>query len=201
MAVPRISLAWLLVLALLGIAGFFAYQIYVTAGSGDLTEGSNGAGVGAVVPHNDHVEARDPVMPAFQAAAPIVPMRVIQATPALEMPAVVGQTEEDLRATRPVSETPPTVQYADPEPQDPMEGPVSSEAEFGDNLRHPEQMVEMAPPMGSMRMDTSGLGAKKAALSGGANYSPELAQNGGEFMSGIMAFDGADSGGISYSMI
>ena len=123
----------------------------------------------------------------------------------LPVPEVVGQTEEDLRATRPVSETPPTVTYGEPEAQDPMEGTsgINMESEFGDNLRHPEQMVEIAPPMGTMRVSASGLGSDAPPKAGGnrpVNYSPELAQNGSEFMSGIFAFDGSDDG-IGYSMV
>jgi hypothetical protein len=119
------------------------------------------------------------------------------------MPVVVGQTEEDLRDTRPVSETPPTVQYAEPEAQDPLEGTVNGESEFGDTLRHPEQMIEMQPPLGSMRVPASGLGSDKGSVGGNLSvqYAPEMAQNGGEFMHGIMAFDGSDAGGIGYSMV
>jgi hypothetical protein len=207
MAVPRISLAWILVFVIVGVIGFFGYQIYITANQ-DQNGGVTQNGFNQVIPHNQEVRVSgQPTLPTrdefvFQ-AAPIVERK----PEPLPMPAVVGQTEEDLRATRPVSETPPTVQYAEPEAQDPMEGPsIQMESEFGDNLRHPEQMVEMAPPMGTMRVPASGLGGDErgpVAVGGNrpVNYSPELAQNGGEFMSGIFAFDGSDGGGIGYSMV
>jgi hypothetical protein len=55
-----------------------------------------------------------------------------------------------------------------------------------------------------MRVPAAGLGSDELPSHGGhqsVQYSPEMAQNGGEFMSGIFAFDGTDGGGIGYSMI
>jgi hypothetical protein len=97
-------------------------------------------------------------------------------------------------------ETPPSIEYPDPEAIDPMEQVVNSESEFGDNLRHPEQTIEMQPPIGSLRAISSD---EPPSMGGNESvqYSPELAQNGGEFMSGIFAFDGTDGGGVGYSMI
>jgi hypothetical protein len=76
------------------------------------------------------------------------------------------------------------------------------DAMFGNNFRHPEQMMEMRPESNTDSIVDSGLGSRRSS-SGGNNsvmYAPEMAQNGGEFMQGIVAFDGSDSGG-GYSML
>ncbi len=119
------------------------------------------------------------------------------------VPKVPAQTEQDLRATRQVQETPPSIQYDSPEAIDPLNRTVHMDAEFGSNLRHPEQMMERRPAAGIAGIVPSGLGSE-VSRPGGNNatgYAPEMAQNGGEFMSGISAFDGSDGGGIAFSVI
>jgi hypothetical protein len=118
------------------------------------------------------------------------------------MPTVPAQTEEDLRASEPLQATPPTTQYDLPEAIDPMNRMVHSDAEFGTNFRHPEQMIERRPAAGMAGVIPSGLGSA-GSRPGGNNpqmYAPEMAQNGGEFMSGIHAFDMSEAG-VGYSMI
>jgi hypothetical protein len=210
--VPRISVAWLLVAAIVGVLAFFAYHIFTATGSSpvdppqarafDITAADVDP---PVVPHNKPsppaLHITETVRPdvGFAGAELDAPV-VVQ-----HIPVVAGQTEEDLRATRPVMESPPSVEYADPTARDVSSEPSYFESEFGDNLRHPEQTMEIHPPMGTMRVPAAGLGSD-APPSLGANmgstaYSPELAQNGGEFMAGIMAFDGSDGSGIGYSSI
>ena len=214
---PRISVAWLAVLAILSVFGFFTYHI-LTANSNDspVLESKNlTTGVSSVlefpqpqhqayavpVKSNHHIEPitmEEPIQPQMGAEID-VPVKQY------EMPVVAGQTEADLRETRPVMQTPPAVEYADPVARDVSTEPSYFESEFGDNLRHPEQTIELHPPMGSLRTPAAGLGSDipmpDPITRSGTQYSPELAQNGGEFMSGIMAFDGMDAGGIGFSSI
>jgi hypothetical protein len=131
----------------------------------------------------------------------VQPAPVYQPPAPVPMPRVAAQTEEDLRETRPVNQTPPDVYYPEPDAVDPYEG-NSNEAYFGDNLRHPEQMMEMAPAQGTGNIVSSGLGSHVTYQGDneGSVFDPEMAQNGGEFMSGISAFEGGD-GGIGYSSL
>ncbi len=208
---PRTLFAWLFIFVLIAAGVFFTYHIVDVAGS---TPSTNGLKVdtipaGHVVPRNamyeNPVHFKEPaheVADIFHAEPLDMPVE-----PPKPMPVVVGQTEEDLRATRQVIETPPPVEYSEPEAKDPMETVANSESEFGDNLRHPEQTIEIHPPMGTMRVPAAGLGSDEPPSMGAhqsAQYAPEMAQNGGEFMSGIFAFDGSDIGsgtGIGFSMI
>lgn len=195
----RIPIASVLVLGLLAIVLFFAYHI-VLASKHDTNSIINHDL--PVQPHNEPVQ-----QPVFQ--APKHDIAVMSEPldhapqPPVPMPVVPAQTEEDLRETRPISQTPPDVVYAEPEPQDPAEGAVNMEAEFGDNLRHPEQMIEVAPPMGSMRVPAAGIGNERTDVGPHQPnvYSPEMAQNGSEFMKGIVAFEPDLAGGIGYSTI
>ena len=118
------------------------------------------------------------------------------------MPRVVGQTEEDLRAPEPLQATPPTTQYDPPEATDPMNRHVHMGAEFGSNLRHPEQMIERRPAATMASVVPSGLGSDVSRTGNNrqVSFAPEMAQNGGEFMEGIAAFDGSE-GGVGYSML
>jgi hypothetical protein len=203
-AAPRISLAWILIAILIGLVLFFGYHIYTVgddssaqpiAGSMDIVK--DGKIASPVIPHNDPVYA----IPKEELIVHNEPLDVhVEERP---MPMVVGQTEEELKMTSPLAETPPAVEYADPEAKDPLEREVHSESEFGSNLRHPEQMIEMHPPMGTMRVPAAGLGSEGGSVGGNESvqYTPEFATNGGEFMNGIFAFDGSDAGGIGYSMI
>lgn len=185
MKVPRVSVAWIVVFILLSVIGFFGYHIFFA-----VKPESPGFGT---VPQEQSVQGTQPPL-AIPVQAPVEKV---------PMPKVPAQTEEDLRADEPLRETPPDVEYGEPQYMDPLEGPVHSVSEFGDNLRHPEQMIEVAPPLGTSRIVPAGLGSEESAPGGNrpSEYAPEMAQNGGEFMSGIMAFDLTDGGGIGYSMI
>jgi hypothetical protein len=191
---PRTLFAWLIVFFVIASGIFFTYHIL----DAQQTETKDVNGFQEVNP----ILAENAMRTIHEDSTVYEPLD--QQVVPQQMPQVVGQTEEDLRATRQVMETPPPVQYPEPEAQDPLETVANNEAEFGDNLRHPEQTIELQPPMGTMRIPASGLGSEEPPSLGGhqgVQYSPELAQNGGEFMSGIFAFDGTDGGGIGYSMI
>ncbi len=195
----RTLFAWIFIAVLLAAGIFFTYHILLASNSSSM--GDSKVVVLDIQAANDVPEmvaaSAKPVREIAMVAMPI--NHVVEP---LQTPEIVGQTEADLKETRQVSETPPTVRFADPEAVDPMEKVVHRESEFGDNLRHPEQTIEITPPMGSMRASVQGA-TDIASLGGhqGVSYGPELGQNGGEFMQGIFAYDGSDAGGIGYSML
>ena len=197
---PRTLFAWLFIALLVTVGIFFAYQI-LQANSDPMEVVEI---VATVQPYNSVPEI------VVASAKPIKEKAMIaqsttEIVEPLQTPMIPAQTPQDVLETRQVSETPPPIRYADPEANDPMERNVHMESEFGDNLRHPEQTIEMLPPMGSQRVaiNQSGLGADHLSLGGnqGVSYGPEMGQNGAEFMQGIFAYDGSDGGGIGYSMI
>ncbi len=203
---PRTHFARVIIALLVTAGAFFTYHIANAVSQSDEPKYNGFNEINPIVPKNSVYE--NPVTTGTKGqdthfAAHAEPLDA-PPEPPKPMPVVVGQTEEDLRATRQVIETPPPIEYPEPEAKDPMETAVHSESEFGDNLRHPEQTIEIHPPMGSMRVMPSGMGSEEPPSLGGhdsVQYTPELAQNGGEFMSGIFAFDGSDAGGVGFSMI
>jgi hypothetical protein len=204
MAAPRIPVSWIFLIALLGVVAFFGYHIFkasssYTANQDDefIQSKKSVTFHPTVVQHSEEVPEphhSDAAETAEDMDAPIVTHPV---------PKVPAQTEQDLRATRQVQETPPSIQYDSPEAMDPLNRSVHMDAEFGSNLRHPEQMVERRPRAGIAGIVPSGLGSEASRPGGhnAAGYAPEMAQNGGEFMNGISAFDGSDGGGIAFSVI
>lgn len=206
MAAARIPISWLFLIALLGVVAFFGYHIFQASYSlkSESTQDDDfiqskksvtfhpnvvAAGDNDEVPEPHHVSHSPEELDA-----PVVTHSV---------PKVPAQTEQDLRATRQVQETPPSIQYDSPEAVDPLDRTVHMDAEFGSNLRHPEQMIERRPSAGIAGIVPSGLGSEVSRPGGhnAAGYAPEMAQNGGEFMAGIAAFDGSDGGGIAFSVI
>jgi hypothetical protein len=203
----RIPVSWLFVLALLAVFAFFGYHIlqasstdqvekYPPYSPGDQQKLEERAAImmAPSATESQHVEANDedshaPVRPKL----PPVPNK---------MPDVPGQTEDDLRAPNQIQATPPTVEYDSPEATDPLNRNAFMSAEFGSNLRHPEQMIEARPGMTMGQVVSSGLGSEYTNPGGNrvAGYASEMAQNGGEFMNGISAFDGSESG-VAYSML
>jgi len=136
-----------------------------------------------------------------ETAAPVMTTR--QRPPvAKPMPVPVGMTEEDMRTPEPLQRTPPAIHYDPPEATDPLNRVAFMDAEFGSNLRHPEQMIEQRQRPGVGRIVPSGLGSERSSPGphNAAGYSPEMIQNGGDFMQGVGAFDGADMNS-SFSMI
>ena len=107
-------------------------------------------------------------------------------------PEVPGQTEEELNAPEPLQER-ASQKVDSPSPTDPYDT-TDNEAQFGSNLRHPESMIAKAGPnFASLESEVA------AGVAGKPNveklpFSAEMAQNGGEFMKGIFAFDSSDSG-------
>ncbi len=201
----RIPVSWIVLFVVAAAFAFFGYHILQASGN---TES---------VAKRVHVQAApEMAQPLVQ---PITPMQSYdyaddgeagstpapathhRPTVANRMPAVPAQTEEDLRGVQPHMMTPPAVQYDSPEAMDPLNRTVHMGAEFGSNLRHPEQMIEQHPGMGMGSVVASGLGSEYSSPGGhrAAGYAPEMVQNSGEYMEGITAYDTSD-GGAGFSM-
>jgi hypothetical protein len=205
----RVPLSWLLLLVVLAVFAFFGYQIYQAAAGDEekfppYSQADEAKAAekhvrfaGAAEAEDGHVSAND-----AQAGDDEAPAPVVHRVPPHAMPQVPGQTEDDLREPEPLQRTPPTTQYDIPEHTDPMNRTVHMAAEFGSNLRHPEQMMEAHPGVSMDSVVASGLGSEMSSPGGhqAAAYAPEMAQNGGEWMKGINAFDTSEAG-IAYSMI
>jgi len=147
------------------------------------------------------VQAVDAAEHGPESAAPVMTTR--QRPPvAKPMPVPVGMTEEDMRLPEPLQRTPPAVHYDNPEATDPLNRVAFMDAEFGSNLRHPEQMIEQRQRPGVGRIVSSGLGSERSSPGphNAVGYSPEMVQNGGDFMTGVEAFDGAEMNS-SFSMV
>jgi hypothetical protein len=118
-------------------------------------------------------------------------------------PTIPAMTEAELRTPEPLQRTPPPVLYDDPEPTDPLNRLEFMDAEFGSNLRHPEQMIEhRVQPPSIQRIVPSGVGSEVSSpgLNNADGYSPEMIQNGGQFMPNVLAWDKSTLNS-AYSMI
>jgi hypothetical protein len=75
--------------------------------------------------------------------------------------------------------------------------PNEESSSIPERLRHPERMFQPAPDNSTRSIaEASGIGSASAGQAGNAlqTFTPEFAQNGGEFMQGIMANDSSDPG-------
>jgi hypothetical protein len=204
----RIPISWILLLALLAIVAFFGYHIVQASSTSEAyppysqTDEAKSAGRPRMAVDTAMADTSGgPDVPAND-DAPEGPGPVVDRTPPHEMPFVPGQTEEDLRTPEPLQRTPPTTEYDIPSHRDPLNPTVNAEAEFGSNFRHPEQMIEARPQATMTHVVPSGLGSEHSSPGGNdaAGYAPEMAQNGGQWMNGIVAFDGSEEG-TAYSLI
>ena len=147
------------------------------------------------VPYKESLEPVQPMKVPTEVQAPEPPQvqaPIRENTIPVPKPEVPGQTEEELNAPEPLQER--AAQKVDsPSPTDPYDT-TDNEAQFGSNLRHPESMIAKAGPnFASLESEVA------AGVAGKPNveklpFSAEMAQNGGEFMKGIFAFDSSDSG-------
>jgi len=196
----KISVAWLAVLAIVCVVVFFSYQIAAAAAAAPRSTLTKQF----VEVERKTVRFADP--PAAQTAqaqaSPQEELRsevLSQQTPR-SLPHVPAQTEEDLKMDEPLRATPPATQYDPPDATDPLNGVAFQDAEFGSNLRHPEQMIEKRPK----RALQTAPGLTSSRSSPGGNnaqgYSTEMVQNGGDFMGAILAYDGSEVG-PAYSLI
>ena len=75
--------------------------------------------------------------------------------------------------------------------------PNEESASIPERLRHPERMFKPAPDNTTTGIaEASGIASASASQAGNAlqTFTPQFAQNGGEFMNGIMANDSSDPG-------
>jgi len=76
-------------------------------------------------------------------------------------------------------------------------GPNEESAAHPERLRHPERMFQPAPDNTTHSIaEASGIASASSSQAGHAmsSFTPEFAQNGGEFMQGIMANDTTEPG-------
>ena len=150
---------------------------------------------------NGGVQQNVQMYAAEESSAPVMTTRQ-RAPVAKPMPVPVGMTEDDMRLPEPLQRTPPATHYDNPEAADPLNRVGFMDAQFGSNLRHPEQMIEHRAKPGVGRIVSSGLGSEQSSPGphNASGYSPEMLQNGADFMSGVGAFDGAEMNS-AFSMI
>ena len=199
----RAVVLWILVIGVLCVFLFLGFHI--------IKASSSSAAATPVIKesHDEYKTPQYPVQPITKEVLPPIQTQSEETqapqednTEAHAMPAVAGQSEEDLRAPEPHIATPPSTFYDSPEATDPLDKVGYMDAEFGSNLRHPEQMIERRPARDTRQIVNSGLGSPSSGPGGNnvAGYSPEMTNNGGEFMSGIIPFDSSEMGG-GFSMI
>jgi len=118
------------------------------------------------------------------------------------MPDVAGQSEEELKAPEPLQERVSSKAETN-SAMDPYENNDSS-AMFGSNLRHPEASIERTSGnFGNLENEiVAGLASQvsKPTDLDKVQFSAEMAQNGGEFMNGIFAYDSGEGGSYFSSL-
>jgi len=228
----RIPLAWVILLIIVGVFAFFGYHIVKASNYPRILEAQVDTRVNEVLnaakgyPKLSHVQptlqitatqqtpyippqvyntqSPDSVVGGAQSPETAAPVMTTRQRPpvAKPMPVPVGMTEEDMRLPEPLQRTPPAIHYDPPEATDPLNRVAFMDAEFGSNLRHPEQMIEHRQRPGVGKIVSSGLGSERSSPGphNAVGYSPEMLQNGGDFMQGVGAFDGAEMNS-SFSMI
>jgi len=127
--------------------------------------------------------------------------RVVRSTP-LPTPDVVGQSPEELKAPEPLQER--VSNKADTNSAtDPYEK-TENVALFGSNLRHPEASMERSSAnYGALENEiVAGVASQvsKPTDLDKVQFSAEMAQNGGEFMNGIFAYDSSEGGSFFSSL-
>jgi hypothetical protein len=95
---------------------------------------------------------------------------------------------------------PDEVRMTSPEVANDPYAPNEESAAMPERLRHPERMFQPGPDNTTRGIaEASGIASESASQAGNAlqTFTPEFAQNGGEFMQGIMANDTSEPGGYS----
>ena len=96
--------------------------------------------------------------------------------------------------------SPDEVRIASPEVANDPYADNQESAAIPERLRHPERMFQPGPDNTTHGIaEASGIASASAGQAGHAmqSFTPEFAQNGGEFMQGIMANDTSEPGGFS----
>jgi hypothetical protein len=113
----------------------------------------------------------------------------------ISTPVISGQSEEEIQEPEPLQKK-VSQKVELPTAKDPHEH-NDNIALFGSNLRHPESMItKSTTQFASLEEEvSSGIAGEvtKPANVEQLPFSAEMAQNGGEFMKGIFAFDTSDS--------
>ena len=92
------------------------------------------------------------------------------------------------------------VRMMSPEVANDPHAPNEESSSIPERLRHPERMFQPGPDNTTHGIaEASGIASESASQAGNAlqTFTPEFAQNGGEFMQGIMANDTSEPGGYS----
>ena len=90
------------------------------------------------------------------------------------------------------------VRVASPEVANDLYEPREESASHPERLRHPERMFQPAPSNETHDIaSASGVASANHASAALNSFTPEFAQNGGEFMQGIFANDTSEPGGFS----
>lgn len=124
------------------------------------------------------------------------PLREPNISEAVNIPEVPGQTEEDLKETEPLQQK----VYEKTELPSALDKYEKSDnvSTFGSNLRHPESMIMKSnQSYSSLEEDVASGVASTEHKNSSVNdlqYNSEMAQNGGEFMNGIYAYDSSSEG-------
>lgn len=116
-------------------------------------------------------------------------------TEKVDMPVIPAQTEEELKEPEPLQQH-VSQKVDEPSHFDKFEK-NDNQALFGSNLRHPEAMITNTDSYSTLETDVVAGVASRVSVPETVNdmpYNAEMAQNGGEFMKGILAFDTSDSG-------
>lgn len=116
-------------------------------------------------------------------------------TEKVDMPEIPAQTEEEIKEPEPLQQR-VSQKVDEPSHFDKFEK-NDNQALFGSNLRHPEAMITNTDGYSTLETDVVAGVASRVSVPETVNdmpYNAEMAQNGGEFMKGILAFDTSDKG-------
>ena len=119
----------------------------------------------------------------------------------VKMPEVPGQSSEELGEKEPLQQK--VFNKAEAPGANDIYVKPEENAMFGSNLRHPEGMIQPANGITGLESEIASGVASKTVNNEQTNeyaFSADMAQNGGEFMKGISAFDGLDTGSMFSSL-
>ena len=172
------STSWIVAAVLVIVVGFFAYQWFNVASAKKMKTRMplpSPVPLSSPSPASSSSPSQGQGQHLGDAAAP--PPR------AEEYPQVAGQSEGDLRQKEPNQRpSPPTNQQA-------VTADGKGPADFGENLRRPEQSFEPASAIPTMKVSD---------LPAGQGFNPEMAQTDGPVMGkGVFAFDGMEPTGFA----
>lgn len=131
------------------------------------------------------------------------PLNTSTAAPIIERQPIVYPAR-NIAAASPSSPnqmaSPDEIHVASPEVAHDPYSQNEESAAIPERLRHPERMFQPGPDNTTRGIaEASGIASESASQAGNAlqTFTPEFAQNGGEFMQGIMANDTSEPGGYS----